>query len=211
MTTPAFEQPSPHPLDRECGHCHQRMRVSVSQVSRGVGRFCSRKCFYASRSPKHQRVNTGGYVLIYRPAHPQADANGYVTEHRLVVEAAIEKVLRRSAPVHHVDLSKQNNATGNLVACHDDAYHALLHLRQRALTACGHPDWRWCSICDRWDNPAVMRLSAGSAPTSHAYHRECMKKKTREKRETGEWSGYAKFRPGNHARRIRTYVPKGSQ
>src|SRR6185369_5011811 len=64
------------------------------------------------------------------------DGNG---SGKLVHQAIVEKVLGRSLPfgveIHHVDGDGHNNANSNLVVCPDHAYHALLHLRTRALEA----------------------------------------------------------------------------
>ncbi len=34
--------------------------------------------------------------------------------------------------------------------------------------ACGHANWRKCSICHQWDDPLNLYLSP-----SHAFHRRC--------------------------------------
>ena len=101
-------------------------------------------------------INSGGYRGVLQRDHPRAGANGYVREHILVVERAMGKPLPPKAVVHHVDGNRQNNANRNLVVCPDDAYHALLHTRARALAACGNANWRRCNLCGQHDDPANL-------------------------------------------------------
>lgn len=71
-------------------------------------------------------LNAGGYRLL--------TVNGRREyEHTLIAEKALGKRLPETAKVHHFDLDPANNAPGNLVVCPDQAYHLLLHRRQREL------------------------------------------------------------------------------
>lgn len=96
----------------------------------------------------HLRANTGernnrwkggriveprGYVKLYLPDHPRANSVGYVYEHIVIAERALGHPLPDGAVVHHFDENKSNNGNGNLVICQDEAYHHLLHARQRAV------------------------------------------------------------------------------
>lgn len=93
------------------------------------------------------------------------------SEHRRVVERALGHALRRSAPVHHVNNDRRDNRPQNLVACDSVEYHNVLHRRQRALDACGNPNWRRCTFCGQFGDPDRMRVPA-NVRTS-AYHMEC--------------------------------------
>jgi len=97
-------------------------------------------------------VTVGGYRLKHRPKHPRAQS-GYVREHVLVAEQALGHYLPDGAVVHHVDGDKLNNAPANLVVCADQAYHLLLHKRQRALLGCGDASAVQCIHCRRWFDP----------------------------------------------------------
>lgn len=90
-------------------------------------------------------------------------ANGYakvsaarVSEHIQIAELALRKSLPKAAEVHHVNCIKTDNRNCNLVICNDHAYHSLLHMRTRALDACGNPNFRKCAICGEWDDPKNM-------------------------------------------------------
>ena len=116
---------------------------------------------------------TSGYLEIHVPGHPRARNHAYVFEHILIVERALGKVLRRDAEVHHVDRDRRNNAHGNLVACHDHAYHMLLHRRQRALDACGDPSAIRCKFCKRYDRQYDIATYTSKHDGLVAYHRSC--------------------------------------
>jgi hypothetical protein len=106
---------------------------------------------------------TIGYVLLKVPGHPHADDRGYHLEHRLVVERVLGKLLRPTAPVHHVNQVRSDNRNLNLVACQDAAYHQLLHRRQRASLACGDTNAMPCEICHRYDRQDDLRRSTTRA------------------------------------------------
>lgn len=76
--------------------------------------------------------------------------------HDIIAEKALGRPLRGTELVHHFDENGFNNDPSNLVICPNQAYHFLLHLRQKALASCGNPDWRACVYCRRYDDPAGM-------------------------------------------------------
>lgn len=59
-----------------------------------------------------------GYIYIYRPDHPSARRasrlNGYVLEHRLVLEAKIGRPLEEFEDGHHINGIKDDNRPDNL-------------------------------------------------------------------------------------------------
>lgn len=116
-------------------------------------------------------VASSGYVTIYAPDHPRSDVSGVVYEHVLIAERALRRPLARKHPVHHVDENKANNENGNLVLCENNAYHRLLHQRQRALYACGDANALRCHLCGRYDHQEdIRRYGAPRRP----YHQSCL-------------------------------------
>lgn len=102
-----------------------------------------------------------------------------VLRHVLVAEKALGKRLPKGAQIHHVDGDRSNDANTNLVICDSVAYHRLLHIRQRALDACGHVRWRKCHICQKYDAPENLRFYE---PSGLVRHIECWRRQYQERK-----------------------------
>ena len=74
------------------------------------------------------------------------------TNYRTVSERALEKPLPAGCQIHH-------HTDTQLVICENQAYHALLHVRTRALRTCGHANWRKCNICKQYDKPENLFIT----------------------------------------------------
>lgn len=101
-----------------------------------------------------------------------------VREHIAVAEKAFGGKLPSGVVVHHVNENKLDNRGSNLVICHDEAYHQLLHRRQRALDECGNANFRQCSFCREWSPESGITINKAN---SNAYHAECRNADRREK------------------------------
>lgn len=94
---------------------------------RGV-KFCSRACSGVDLSKRQHGVNNhrwkggeyvasaagGGYIKELAPNHPNADASGYVMQHRLVVERELGIILNPKQRVHHKNGDRKDNRSENL-------------------------------------------------------------------------------------------------
>lgn len=100
--------------------------------------------------------------------------------HIKVAEKALERELRGTEEVHHVDGDIHNNIGGNLVICPNHTYHMLLHKRAAAFDACGNPNYRVCTRCKMWD--ALEKLERTLTGYGHEYfqHTACRRKYIRE-------------------------------
>lgn len=61
-----------------------------------------------------RKRSRAGYVLLCIKHHPNSDSNGYVMEHRVVMESSVGRFLKKSEVVHHKNHIKHDNRLGNL-------------------------------------------------------------------------------------------------
>jgi hypothetical protein len=102
-----------------------------------------------------------GYYVLYKDGK-------LIMEHVHLCELAIGRKLKGAEEVHHVNEVRSDNTSTNLVVCPNHRYHELLHLRTKALVACGNAGYRICKFCGQYDDPSRMYLN------HHVYyHREC--------------------------------------
>lgn len=109
-----------------------------------------------------------GYVLCHNPEHPRSFRDGYIKRATAIAEKALGKILPLGAVVHHFNERKDDDSNPNLIICHDENYHKLIHVRTRAFYACGNASYRKCPYCKKYDDPINLYYSM------HA-HQECRK------------------------------------
>ncbi len=118
-----------------------------------------------------RKVTPGGYVYLYTRGHHRGGGI-YAAEHILVVERAIQKELRTTAVVHHINGQRTDNRNENLVACHDSAYHMLIEARTRSYRATGRPDSVKCWVCGEY-GADVLKKARHNTLRRAGYHRTC--------------------------------------
>lgn len=77
----------------------------------------------------------GGYRKIFTPDHPNADANGYVFEHRLVCEKYLGRYLTEDEIVHHRNRDRKDNRIENLFIFYSHKNHFEFHRQQKKFPA----------------------------------------------------------------------------
>lgn len=75
-----------------------------------------------------RKVSKKGYVMLYRPNYPYSMPNGYVYEHRYVMEKHLGRSLKHDEVVHHKNFNKHDNRLSNLMLL-TNAEHAKLHAK----------------------------------------------------------------------------------
>lgn len=81
------------------------------------------KCWNWKGGRKH---NKGGYVLILKRGYPGTDINGYILEHRYVMEQVLGRKLRENEIVHHKNEVKDDNRPENLYV-EERGKHTIRH------------------------------------------------------------------------------------
>lgn len=81
-------------------------------------------------------LDSDGYVLLKCPDHPQANRNGYVREHRLVMEKILGRYLDSEEVVHHIDGDKANNSPENLELHVSNGAHLRGHMLEGSIPRC---------------------------------------------------------------------------
>lgn len=122
----------------KCLTCNKEFILYISQMTRGRGKYCSRKCkgmgWNTSLQHNHRwtggRIkNWAGYILIMSPNHPLKDRHGYVREHRLVMEKYLGRYLLPSEDIDHLNGIKDDNRIENLQILSRSEHVKLEHRR----------------------------------------------------------------------------------
>jgi hypothetical protein len=98
---------------------------------------------------KPRKINEQGYATIFVPNHPNANKEGYVLEHRFVVELKIGRFLKTEEVVHHIDENKLNNSIVNLMPFHSQKEHQSFHIKVKKY---GFTNPIMKQINERWEN-----------------------------------------------------------
>lgn len=71
-----------------------------------------------------------GYLMIWRPDHPNARKGGWILEHRYVISQHLGRPLQTHEVVHHINGDKRDNRIDNLEIT-DASVHAKHHQPRR--------------------------------------------------------------------------------
>lgn len=80
------------------------------------------------KSPRWKgKIDRCGYWYLFLPEHPCAGKQGYVAEHRIIMERKVGRTLKKEECVHHIDGNKKNNSEDNLELYATHGQHTLHH------------------------------------------------------------------------------------
>jgi len=120
----------------------------VINYKKNKAKYCSRKCKHISQKnyipwnkgkkcPQFSgekacnwkggyRINTAGYVIIFKHNHPYQQ-QGCVKRSRLIVEKKIGRYLKPAEVVHHINGIKEDDRIENLIVFTSQSAHIRFH------------------------------------------------------------------------------------
>lgn len=114
-----------------CLTCKQKIIVKNSRAK--TFKTCSKKCFGIYKTghiPYHYKGGKlfhKGYIYILCKKHPNGDRDGYVLEHRLVIEKHIGRFLDSKEIIHHKNGIRNDNRIENLELLKSQSEHMKEH------------------------------------------------------------------------------------
>lgn len=126
---------------RTCGWCNKHyLQFRSGIIDAGNNVLREKK----SNPGRGWKTYMRGYVKVMCKGHPDADRDGYVLEHRLVMEKVLGRRLTKDEIVHHKDGVRHNNTAENLEVCtrkkHPPAHEYTKPVLKDALLALRHND-----------------------------------------------------------------------
>ena len=118
--------------------CGQTTEAATDKLRAGQKRSCgcsrlgNYPVMYGDKNPAWRggrRISRQGYVDIKMRSHPRANYEGYVLEHRLVMEEKLGRYLTPKEVVHHIDGNRVNNTPENLHLFPNGSAHVRWHRR----------------------------------------------------------------------------------
>lgn len=127
-------------LEIKCSFCGKKMWLKKYFATRYKHCYCNKECKYSDREItsfgeksrwwKGGRIVHNGYVYIKMPSYLGADSQGYVKEHRMIMETHLGRSLLKKEVVHHINGIKTDNRLENLIVMITNN-HSSLHVTGR--------------------------------------------------------------------------------
>lgn len=75
----------------------------------------------------HVKNREDGYIQVYELEHPYANKDGYVMEHRLVMEEVLGRYIKENEVIHHINRNRKDNRPENLMIFSSISDHMRYH------------------------------------------------------------------------------------
>jgi glycosyltransferase involved in cell wall biosynthesis len=118
--------------DYICSNCNIHFKKTEDKRYTG-NHFCCKKCKHKFEIGKNAsgfirgKIKKNGYWRVLAEYHPHCDEQGYVYEHRLVMEKKLGRLLDSKEQVHHINGIRTDNRIENLeltnILEHNAKYH----------------------------------------------------------------------------------------
>lgn len=176
---------------RTCVICGKEFNTTLTEIKRGGGNCCSRKCYYkrfkkivkkGKESPNWNggRIKTiSGYIEVYCPEHKISNNRGYVFEHLLVMEKFLGRYIKKEEVVHHIDENKSNNDINNLMLFPTIGAHIAFHhklRREKARKDLKEKRYKICKKCNKKLPLTEFYKDKKSKDGLKYYCKKCLKK-----------------------------------
>jgi hypothetical protein len=118
-------------VTKKCIVCNKLFLVKKCRENTAI--CCSRKCidiYKIGHRPTNYnggKLKHKGYIYILSKNHPNADRDGYETEHRLVMEKHLGRYLTKDEIVHHKNNDRSDNRIENLELMESQSEHMSKH------------------------------------------------------------------------------------
>ncbi len=113
-------------IKRKTKNCKICNKLFVPKHVKSPGLYCSYKC--NGLANKKESIIREGYIYLLLPEHPHTTKQGYIAEHRYIMEWKLCRLLKPNEIVHHINHKRNDNRIKNLLLM-NNSLHRSLHVK----------------------------------------------------------------------------------